>query len=236
MELVKNHWKQSDAEQFQNYLKTFSKGEEKAKWEQRIANTSLPCLAVPAPEIKRISKEIAKGNYLEFLDLFLWSNLSNTFINGYLICQIQDFSVFTKYLKKYVNKCDNWASTDTLKFKINNKNKNDFFGLAKTFIKSHKPFVRRTGLIICLKLLNYDEFTSQILEISQTFANEEEYYVNMMNAWLICESFIKHRDETLEVLKSKTLNKFTQNKAISKCHDSFRVLKEDKEYLKTLRK
>ncbi len=235
MNLVKTHWLKKDGEEFLAYLKTLSKGEEKALWEKRIANTNLKCLAVPSVNIKSISNQIAKGNFLEFLDLWLWDNLSVTFVNANLICKISNFETFKKYLEKYANCCDNWASTDSLKFKITDKNKFEFFSLAKTYVKSNKTFVKRIGLLICLKLLKFDDFTQDILNISNSFFNEQEYYVNMMNAWLVCESFVKHRDETLNLLKKKCLNKFTQNKAISKCHDSFRVPKEDKELLKTLR-
>lgn len=235
MNLIKTHWAQDDIKPFQEYLCSFSKGEEKAMWEKRIVNTNMKCLAVPSPVIKKMVNEIAKGNFLEFLDLQIWETLSNTFINAGLICKIKDFSLMEKYLTKYAKKCDNWASTDTLKFKITDKNKQDFFGLSKTYIKSKQPFVRRLGLLILLKLENFDEFTDETLNILKMFYDEKEYYVNMMNAWLVCESFIKHRHKTLLLLKQKCLNPFTQNKAISKCRDSFRVTKEDKEFLKTLR-
>jgi hypothetical protein len=52
-----------------------------------------------------------------------------------------------------------------------------------------------------------------------------------MNSWLFCECFIKRRDKTIEFLKNHKLNKFTINKGISKCRDSYRVSKEDKEML-----
>ena len=58
----------------------------------------------------------------------------------------------------------------------------------------------------------------------------------MMIAWLVCELMIKRRDETLKYLEHNNLNKFTVNKMISKCRDSFRVSDEDKEMLKIYRK
>ena len=58
----------------------------------------------------------------------------------------------------------------------------------------------------------------------------------MAEAWLVSFMFVKHRDETLEYMKNNKLNKFTYNKAISKIHDSYRVKKEDKEYLNSLRR
>ena len=236
MELIKQNWNKQDIPKFQKYLKSFSKGTEKAKWEKRIVNTTLPCIAVPSNVIKQISNQISKGNFLEFLDLEIWENLSNTFVNANLICKIKDFNLFKKYLKTYAKKCDNWASTDSLKFVINNKNKHDFFHLAKDYVKSEKTFLKRIGLLILLKLLKFDDFVDETLMISNSFKNETEYYVNMINAWLVCEAFIKHRNKTLEFFKNNNLNKFTQNKAISKCQDSFRISQEDKELLKTLRK
>ena len=57
----------------------------------------------------------------------------------------------------------------------------------------------------------------------------------MAQAWLICDLYIKYPKETLKFIKQNNLNKFTHNKAINKIHDSFRVSKEDKEYLNRLK-
>lgn len=53
----------------------------------------------------------------------------------------------------------------------------------------------------------------------------------MCIAWLVCELMIYNRDKTLKYLENHNLNTFTINKAISKCRDSYRVSKEDKEVL-----
>jgi len=63
----------------------------------------------------------------------------------------------------------------------------------------------------------------------------DAFYINMAQAWLICDLYIKYPKETLIFIKHNKLNKFTHNKAISKIHDSYRVSKEDKEYLNTLK-
>jgi len=231
MELIKEHWNKTNIPEFQKYLLSFSKGEENGKWEQRIVNTKLPCIAVPSPEVKRIAKEIFQGNYLEFLDLWLWDNFTNTSINGSIICKIKDFELMVKYLDKYIDKCDNWATCDLLKFPITPKNKEQFFALSKKYIHSSKPFVRRAGITILFKLVDDDQYIDQIFEILNSFQNEQEYYVNMVNAWLFAECFTKQREKTLKFLKSHQLNKFTINKGISKCRDSFRVSAEDKEML-----
>ena len=53
----------------------------------------------------------------------------------------------------------------------------------------------------------------------------------MAGAWLLCELMIKQRDKTIDYLKHHNLNKFTINKMISKCRDSYRVSNTDKEML-----
>ena len=57
----------------------------------------------------------------------------------------------------------------------------------------------------------------------------------MAIAWLLCELIIKKKDKAIEYLKNNKVNKFVLNKTISKCNDSFRITKEDKELLKKLK-
>ena len=226
MELTKDKWEQDDIEKFLKYLNTFSKGEEKGKWEQRIVNTSLPCIAVPCTAIKQITNQIAKGNFLEFIDLWIWDNFSAVSIIGNLICKIKDFDTLSKYLDIYSSKVDNWAHCDLLKFK-DIKLQKPLFDLSKRYLKSPLPFQRRIALIILLKFIN-DDTIDYILKVTNSLQSETNYYVNMANAWLVCECFTKQKDKTFVMLEKHHLNSFTINKAISKCRDSFRVSREDK--------
>lgn len=235
MNLVKEHWTEKDGELFESYLLSFSKGEKSAEFEKRIVNTNLECIAVPSAIVDKIIKEIYKGNFEEFINLWLWNNYTETSIIGKLISKIKNFDTLKKYLTIYANKADNWATCDCLKLKVQDKNKEEFYSYSLELLKSKKPFVKRVGLNIIMKLVNFKEFLPRIFNILNSYKMEEEYYVNMMVAWIVCECFAKHRNETLEFLKQHNLNKFTINKAISKCHDSFRVSKEDKEMLKSFR-
>ena len=49
--------------------------------------------------------------------------------------------------------------------------------------------------------------------------------------YALAECFAKNRDKTLGYFENNCTNDFIVNKAISKCRDSFRVSKEDKDYL-----
>ena len=231
MELKKNQWTTSNIEEFNKYLLTLSREKDKCVWEQKIVNTNKTCLAIPSPKLKEIVNEIFKGNFISFIDLWILDNHSSISIIGYLICKINDFDVMKKYLDIYSSKIDNWAHCDLLKFKITKENKNKFLELSKDYLKSKLTFQRRIGLIILFNFIN-DKNIDKVLKISNCLCEEKEYYVNMANAWLLCECFIKAREKTLKFLEHNRLNLFTLNKMISKCQDSFRVSTEDKKLLK----
>lgn len=232
----KHKWTTSDVLELETFLNSLKNTDEKCKWEQKIVNTSLPCLAIGSEKTRLIINNISMGNYLSFLDIMPWNNHTETLINGGLICKIKEFDTLSHYLLKYAEKCDNWASCDTLKFKIISQDKNNFLVLSHKLITSSKTFVRRVGYIILFSLIKFDDMIDQIIKLIQLSLNENEYYVNMCVAWLVCELFTKHKDKAMQIFNLKMLNTFTHNKAISKCCDSFRVTSQDKQLLKSLKR
>lgn len=230
MELIKNKWNKPDGEEFQQFLVSFGRPE-KVEWTKRIINTQMPVLAILSPNIKDIVKNIAKGNIVSFLDLWLWEYYENTSVNGGLIMKIKDFDTMKSYLLPYCERADNWATCDLLKFTVNSKNEKQFWDLSLELAGSNKPFVRRVGINIWFKFIERDGYLLKIFDMVNAMRSETEYYVNMVVAWLIAECFAKNREATLKFLKTNNLNDFTANKSVSKCRDSFRVSKEDKELL-----
>ncbi len=230
MNLIKENWNNNDIEEFNKYLKSI-KREDKIEFAKKTINTNMELLGIPTPDLRKIAKEIIKGNYISYLEKTNNKYYENTIINVLLINNINDIETKKQYISKVV--IDNWATVDIMTFKIKGKEK-QYLELAKEYIKNNNTFIRRIGVRI---LFNYTALTdlTEIFEIIDTLYSEEEYYVNMAVAWLMCEIVIKNRDQAFEYLKHHKLNKFTINKAISKCRDSYRVSQEDKEKLKEYR-
>lgn len=227
--LTRDNWDSSDGESFQRFLTEQSRPD-KIEWTKRILNTSLPVLAIPTAELKDAANKIAKGNYRAFLDLKLWEYYENTAINGILIPLIKDFSEMKVYLDDYAKKADNWASCDVLKIRAKNNTEN-IFALAEEYALSDLPFQRRIGTISLFSLVSDSNSIDRIFAYLDGFSGETEYYVNMANAWLVCECFTKQREKTLDYLSRHKLNAFTVNKAVQKCRDSYRISDEDKAML-----
>ena len=67
-------------------------------------------------------------------------------------------------------------------------------------------------------------------------ATTSKYYVHMAAAWLTAEILIKYYDTGTAILKGGILERKTHNKAIQKAIESYRLTKEQKEFLRSLKK
>lgn len=64
----------------------------------------------------------------------------------------------------------------------------------------------------------------------------EEYYVNMMIAWYFATALAKNYEATIPFMEEQCLDMWTHNKAIQKSVESYRITKQQKEYLRSLRR
>ena len=92
---------------------------------------------------------------------------------------------------------DNWQLIDIVSFKIKEENADKFLNLAKELIKVGKPFYIRMGVRIIFNMLSFDKYLEDIFSILAGLKTCEEYYVNMMVAWTLCEGFIKQRERIM---------------------------------------
>lgn len=102
---------------------------------------------------------------------------------------------------------------------------------ANGYIRSEDPFIRRWGYVMFISKL----CKGHIAELLLLMHDDEEYYVQMAEAWLIAELAV-HEPETVRNWLSLNDLKYNINgKAIQKICDSFRITDEWKEEFKKLR-
>lgn len=229
MDLIKEKWDEQDFKLFKTFERGLKRSEHQCKWEQNITQTKLECLGPLSKEVKKVSAEIKRGNFLSFIQNIEIETLFESIVCAKLISSIKNFDVFEKELTSFVNKIDNWASCDSLSFAKHKKE--NLFILAKKYLANQKTFVRRVGVRIYFELIKDEKYLADCFKMLNNLKAEQEYYVNMCAAWLLCECFIKHRNQTLKFFEENQTNSFIINRAISKCRDSFRVSVEDKKNL-----
>ena len=85
--------------------------------------------------------------------------------------------------------------------------------------------------------MNYylcDRYIDRVLNIVCNI-NSNYYYINMAISWLLSSAIIKYQDKIIDILKNKKLDKFIQNKTISKICDSCKVSIDVKNSVKKYR-
>ena len=188
-------------------------------------------IGVRLPELRKIGKGLSNND-------FEWDYYEEVMLHGFYIGYAKlAFEERLAFLDNFVPKIDNWAVCDcvcsTLKFI--NKSKEEFFEYLKRYLNSGREYEIRFAVVILMNYYidnAYIDFTVDYLKNTVS----DYYYVNMAVAWALSVAFVKYRDKVMPVLESGCLTKEIHNMTISKIRDSFRVDKEDKAYLKTLRR
>ena len=235
--MIYNNWNNENYQKYIEYLFTLQDKKYGDFHSSLVLNSKYEIIGIRLPIMRNIAKNIAKGDIDKFLTLSKDKYYEEVMIEGLVISHIDDERKFNKYFKKYIKKIDNWALCDSFinSIKIIKKYEKKYFKYAKELSLSEKEFMARVGLVIILDYFINLNNLNDIFDILNNIKSDK-FYINMAEAWLLCEMYIKYPKETKMFLQYNNLNKFTQNKAISKIHDSYRVSKEEKKLLSTLKK
>lgn len=185
------------------------------------------------PEQRKIMKMISKTDW----DIIQFKGYSETldwyYFNISLLRQI-DFRSSMEFIDKNLDYFTSWYKVDgTLHFLKRNNMTNDLlFSYATKYINDKREFVIRFGYFLFFLLKMNDE---DILKTESLLKNSDFYYVQMMEAWLLCEMVVKNPIQGFLVLKRSKLKYDILGKAIQKCLDSYRIDDDLKSLIKKLR-
>ena len=79
-----------------------------------------------------------------------------------------------------------------------------------------------------------EDFDKEYLSLAASIKTDE-YYINMMIAWLFATSLAKKYEETIPFIEGGYLSSDVLNKTIQKAVESYRIKDEDKIYLRSLK-
>lgn len=233
-----NKWDKESYKEFINYLISLQDLKYREFNNSLILNSKYEMIGIRLPIMRNIAKEIAKYTDVEdFLNISENNYYEEIMIQGFVISYIKDEKIFNDYFKEHIKKIDNWSLCDSFcsSIKIVEKFEDKYFKEAVKLSLCEDEFISRTGLVIILNHFVSKENLDEIYDMLNKIESDL-FYINMAEAWLICELYIKFPNDTTKFIKNNKLNKFTQNKSISKINDSFRVSKEKKDELKKYRK
>lgn len=193
-------------------------------------------IGVRMPEIKRLAKEMNQTKAAdEFLVAVKHKYYDENTLHAALLNLETDFDRALEKTAAFLPYVDNWAVCDMLNPKAFSKNLPRLYENILLWLADNKPYTVRFGVGMLMRYFLDEQFEEKYLSLVASLKSDE-YYVNMMCAWFLATALTKQYESTLPLFTGNRLGKWVHNKAISKACDSFRVEKEKKEYLKTLRR
>lgn len=218
MILNRSNWNKSDYQKFVDYLFSFEDLEYKNFNSKLVLKNNL--IGIRVPILKKIAKELAKGNYKEFISIMNHNYHEEVLIHGLILGYIKDpMNYFDDYIK-YMN---DWQSCDTT---ISNMK---YFKYNQDINCIKKYLYHRVGYVILLTYYIKDEYIDELYNIVDNY-NSDNYYVKMAVAWLLSYLIIYDKNRAVKYLKKSKLDDFTYNKGIQKAIESKKI--KDKKWLK----
>ncbi len=126
---------------------------------------------------------------------------------------------------------EDWWHTDILINFVSDMDFDAAMGYAKNYVADEDAFIRRWGYVLFISKLGHHHAD----EILPLLKDDDHYYVQMAQAWLLAELAVFEPEKVYVFLKNCDMKYNITGKAVQKMCDSFRITKEWKEKFKQLR-
>lgn len=192
---------------------------------------------VRMPALRKVARQILRKDPFGFLDASLQKPVHEISLLHAIVLSKADCPAEQRIarLRAFVPAIDNWAVCDLLcnDLKPAGSLLEDLLPFLKECIGSGREFEVRFGYVMLMLYYRSPEYIDETFRLYAAFSHEG-YYARMGAAWGISFLYVDYPKRTLEFLRTDSLDRFTHNKAIRKCIESYRIPDEEKQRLKTL--
>ena len=197
-----------------------------------LNNGQIEMLGVRVPHLRRLAKKYRAevDNILSFPDEFY----EVTFVKLQCVALL-DYEEFVKRVDACVKLIDNWATCDCFAPACIKNHREEFLPYIRKYAASDGEFVQRFALTTLLHYYVDERYLETIFALAER-CDTSKYYVHMAVAWLIAETLVKYYGQARGFLMENSLDKKTHNMAIRKALESFRLSKDDKNYLRGMKR
>lgn len=193
-------------------------------------------IGVRIPAARKLAKQYMKeAESAEFVRDLPHKYYDENMLHGLLLSEYKNFDECVKAVEEFLPYVDNWAVCDIMSPRVFKKHKDELLPKIKEWIASDHVYTCRFGMEMLMCHYLDDDFRAEYLELPAN-VHSEEYYVNMMIAWFFATALAKQWDAAIGYIEQDRLDTWVHNKTIQKARESYRITKDQKEYLKTLKK
>lgn len=195
-------------------------------------------LGVRLPLLRKLAKEIAKGDWQKFMAIAELEYFEEVMLQGMVLGYVKgDIEDILSYVADFVPLIDNWSVCDSfcigLKFTQNNKER--VWQFLQSYLNSTQEYEIRFGVVMLINYYIEDRYIKEVL-IRLDDVKHKGYYAKMAVAWAVSICYVKLPKPTMEYLYDNTLDDFTYNKALQKITESYRVDKETKDFIRSMKR
>lgn len=208
------------------------------KFSSSLIPGSKPLIGVRIPNLRTFAKEIAQNDYQSFLNNVGHDFFEEDMLEGLVIAYMKiDLPAKLEFVKKFVDKIDNWSVNDSFcnSLKDIKDNRSAGYEFLKQYFNSEKEYENRFANIMLMSYYLIPEYIDRVLMVFSEFSHEA-YYAKMGVAWAVATAFAKFPEKTMEFMQNWKTDSLTYNMAIRKMCESYRVSKEDKIILKSMKR
>ena len=192
-------------------------------------------IGVRTPALSRFAKKYFRDvDAQSFLNALPHKYFEENSIHASLISELKDFNECLSATKTFLPYVDNWATCDSISPKIFQQHTAELDAEISTWLKSEHVYTVRFGLSMLMKFYLDENFDVKYLERAAV-VRSEEYYVQMMAAWLFATALAKHYDAAIKFLTTRRLSPPIHKRTIQKALESRRITAEQKIFLRGLR-
>lgn len=193
-------------------------------------------IGVRTPDLRRLAKKIAgRPDIDEFMNDLPHKYFDENQLHAFIISGMKDYDECMAALEAFLPYVDNWATCDQMSPKVFRKHRAELIDKVKKWMSSAETYTIRFGVGMLMEHYLDEDFYPQYPEMAAAIRSDE-YYVKMMVAWYFATALAKQYDTVIPYIEHESLNVWTHNKTIQKAVESYRITKEQKEYLKTLKR
>ena len=192
-------------------------------------------IGIRIPVLRKYEKEVRNTEEAEiFLKSLPHKYTEEYNLHALLLENIKTYDGIIDALNEFLPFVDNWATCDIMSIKIFKKHLDILPEQLDIWLNSTHTYTIRFAIKMYMAYYLDNNFNIEYMtKISKI--RSDEYYVNMMIAWYFATALAKQYDTAVEFLEKRKLSLWVHNKTIQKAIESFRVTKEQKEYLRTLK-
>ena len=193
-------------------------------------------IGVRTPILRKIAKDIYDDEYIDvFINELPHKYHEENILHGIILTlKYKNIDILLDKLELFLPYMDNWAVTDVISPKLFSKYPDKVYDRIKIWIRSKDEYMIRFAIVSLLQFYLDDNFKLEILDLVSKI-DSDYFYVKMAIAWFYSFALIKQYDSTIIYFENKKLDVWIHNKSIQKAIESYRISKERKEYLRSLK-